>query len=374
MTEFTEKLALKVLDSLYEFHEENYDEARYGPMKDELSLAWLRRFLKRTFRRLGFYRIEDLFNANHLRQWKRWSPYFGELEWLHATLTDDESKSLLVDLVAYHIMGFRHVRLPLSTPGYWAAKTESLTVGNGEKIRCSDGNFELVLQDFSSLGFPIRMYLPPSGHFITFKLGQYCCQRLNVRVHPGDIVIDAGVCWGDTVMHFAHEVGPEGRVYGFEFVPENLGILRRNLELNPELSKRVEIVPHPVWSSSGVDMGYSAPGPGAKAQPRRGGEVGLPTSLSIDDHVSTAQLPSVDFIKMDIEGAEFEALKGARQTIEKYKPELAICVYHSIEDFTRLARYVDGLGLGYRFALGHFTSHAEETVLFATTSLAAPGS
>lgn len=363
---FVEKLTSRILKSLFVFHEDNYDEARFGPLQKDSTLKRLRQKLKGIFRRCGLYRVEDVFNPGNQRQWEGWVPHFPELNWLYSVFADEQSRNLLVDVIAYRIMGFHHVRLPLSTPEYWAAKIKNLSGGDGEKIRCSDGHFELELQDFSSLGFPVRLFLPPAGHFITFQLEQYCCPRLGVRVRPGDIVIDAGVCWGDTAMYFAHKTGPEGRVYGFEFVPENLSILHRNLGLNPELSKRVEIVPHPVWSLSGVVMGHSCQGPGAKALPEAGEAGSLPTSLSIDDLVSSRQIPSVNFIKMDIEGAEFEALKGARQTIEKHRPELAICVYHSNDDFTRLARFVDGLGLGYRFSLGHFTAHAEETVLYAT--------
>ena len=69
---------------------------------------------------------------------------------------------------------------------------------------------------------------------------------------------------------------------------------------------------------------------------------------------------------MDIEGAELNALKGAEETIRRFKPKLAITVYHSLNDFWEIPEWLESLGLGYKFYLRHFTIHAEETVLFAS--------
>jgi hypothetical protein len=88
-------------------------------------------------------------------------------------------------------------------------------------------------------------------------------------------------------------------------------------------------------------------------------------TLSIDDLVEREKLDHLDFIKMDIEGSELAALMGAEQSIRRFRPKLAICVYHRLRDFWEIPQWIDGLGLGYRFHLRHFTIHLEETVLFA---------
>jgi FkbM family methyltransferase len=179
-----------------------------------------------------------------------------------------------------------------------------------------------------------------------------------VGVRAGDVVIDGGGAWGDTALYFAHAAGPQGRVRTFEFEPANLERLRANLGLNPELAARVEIDERALWHASGERLAIVPFGPGTKIA--AGGELDVP-SAAIDD----LGLERVDFIKLDIEGAELAALRGARATLVRDRPRLAISLYHRPEDWTTIPRFLDGLGVGYRFSLGHFTVHTEETVLFA---------
>ncbi|MDR2580207.1 MAG: FkbM family methyltransferase [Fibromonadaceae bacterium] len=71
------------------------------------------------------------------------------------------------------------------------------------------------------------------------------------------------------------------------------------------------------------------------------------------------------FIKMDIEGAELKALKGAEQTILKHRPKLAICVYHKPEDIWEIPAYILSLRSDYRLYFRHYGLTHMETVLYA---------
>lgn len=73
------------------------------------------------------------------------------------------------------------------------------------------------------------------------------------------------------------------------------------------------------------------------------------------------------FINMDIEGAELEALKGAQHLLQTSRPDLAICVYHSVNHIWQIPLFIHDLGLTYRFYLRNYTSFSSETVLYATT-------
>lgn len=71
------------------------------------------------------------------------------------------------------------------------------------------------------------------------------------------------------------------------------------------------------------------------------------------------------FIKMDVEGSEMESLIGARETITKHKPRLAIALYHKWEDIFDIPLYILSLNSNYTFKLRHYSSGQCETVLYA---------
>lgn len=70
---------------------------------------------------------------------------------------------------------------------------------------------------------------------------------------------------------------------------------------------------------------------------------------------------------MDIEGAEEQALRGAVKTLIKSKPDLAICIYHSPQQFLAVPNFLHTLNLGYKFRFRNYTGFPAETVLYATT-------
>ncbi len=73
----------------------------------------------------------------------------------------------------------------------------------------------------------------------------------------------------------------------------------------------------------------------------------------------------VTFIKMDIEGAEYQSLLGALKTIKKYRPKLAICLYHKPEDIIEIPHIILSINPDYKLAIRHYTTCNWETVLYA---------
>ncbi|HUS07437.1 MAG TPA: FkbM family methyltransferase [Bryobacteraceae bacterium] len=153
-------------------------------------------------------------------------------------------------------------------------------------------------------------------------------------VKAGDIVLDCGA----NVGVFVRECLKAGakKIIAIEPAPENLECLRRNFA--PEIAAgRVVIYPKGVWDKEdlltlNVDAHNSAADsfvlhPQA-AQPT---SMKLPLT-TIDKLVAELQLETVNFIKMDIEGAEPRALAGARATLAKHHPRLSISAYHQPGD------------------------------------------
>lgn len=144
-------------------------------------------------------------------------------------------------------------------------------------------------------------------------------------------------------------------------------MIQANIGLNEHLQKRIKLIPNPVWSVSGEKLYYVDWGPGSRlsSDPSRYNYDGTTSTLSIDDLVHDQQINKVNYIKMDIEGAELDALRGAERTILNNRPKLAISLYHSLEDFERIPNYLNSLGVEYSYYLKHHTLFENETVLYA---------
>lgn len=346
---------------------DNYDFYRFGPLKQKKQLH-LKSLLLTLLQARGLIRASTARSTIELAL-SFVESHVDNFEWLFQHLTDEESRQTLLQVLAFRALGNRRVKLPLNNPAYWSnIKKVAELAELADSIDVGFNNWKAHMTDLSSLGYPIRLYVPLTGPVYAFVLQQYRCQMPNkvIEAEEGDIVIDAGGCWGDTALYFADRVGGTGKVYSFEFMSANTEIFRLNMTFNPELSKRIHLVQQALWSKSGEKLYIEGKGPATCVMSSPSNPLaGQIETLSIDDLVYREGLPRVDFIKMDIEGAELQALKGGEQTIRQYSPKLAISVYHNLHDFWTIPQWIDQLGLGYRFSLRHFTIHQEETVLFA---------
>lgn len=323
----------------------------------------LRPYLSPLKRMLLYYFLPRRFLEREAKRYE-------DVSLLHELVGNAASRELVVKLCAYRILGHRKVRLPRNHPKYWqdiesveCYRTDAAPV----RIRFMD--MALPLYDFKPMGYDLRVHATGPGSACAFvqKQYEYHSGSVHCKAEAGDIAIDAGGCWGETTLYFAHEVGPTGRVVSFEFIPSNLAVMRTNMGHNPELASRVTLVERPIWSHSGMRLYYVDWGPGSRVTSEKTQYQfdGTCETISIDDLVRELRLPRVDFIKMDIEGAEFPALQGARQTITTHRPKLAISIYHQMSDFATIPRYLHELNLGYDFYVEHHTIYQNETVLFA---------
>lgn len=343
----------------------NTDDWRYSELAAERGKRQWREALLSFADRLGWHRRR--FNPRHVeRELTAILPHVEGFTRSFARWADDASRELMLELLWYRVLGPGHVKLSINTSEYWQARArvEERCVRRRDVERV--GN--LVLDEFEIPGQEgtIRSIQRPAGVATTFFVEQYALRRAGVEVAaaPGDVALDCGGCWGDTALYFADRVGAHGRVFSFEFDHANAAVFDRNLAANPHLAPRIERVPHPLWSCSGQEMRFSSAGPGTRLGAGGAGENVVKT-LTIDDLVAQRGLERLDFIKMDIEGAELPALEGARDTLRRFRPKLAICAYHKIDDFVTLPDFLESLGCGYRLWLAHSTIHLEESVVFA---------
>lgn len=279
-------------------------------------------------------------------------------------LEDEASRALYDQLLLFRVLGHLHVRLPFNNPK------------NRAQIAAAERWHVQETKDVGAFG-PLSIYqVPGDGHDIrikgwkenvtwTFLYRQYYFERGGVKIAPapGDRVIDAGGCFGDTALAFADVVGERGHVYVFDPLPKHCAIMREAVAMNPSLAPRISIFP--VGLADQVNDVAQLPeddmiNPGARIVMDE-----VPTT-TIDEIATRNDVPRLDFIKMDIEGSELSALRGAESSIRRWQPKLAISLYHQPEDFFSIPLWIDALGVGYRLFLDHYSIHNEETVLYAS--------
>lgn len=106
---------------------------------------------------------------------------------------------------------------------------------------------------------------------------------------------------------------------------------------------------------------YSSLGDMASCLREEGMQVEQVRAVSLDSYIEEA----VSFIKLDVEGAELETLKGAKNILLRNKPKLAICIYHKKEDLYEIPYYLKRLVPEYKLYIRHYSNFAHETVLYA---------
>ncbi len=367
MTAFYEHVIQNFIDNINNDYFDNYDADRFGPKPKEKQPV-IKNELKKRFFRDRISKVDlKYYLPKFLIELKSIEP---GLDFFYDSLSDNESKKWFVDLICFRILGNKKIKLQVKHPEDKKILHRIKAVENiNDSIDPNFLHFKLNKFDLNPLGKNVKLYFMAQGILIDFFLEQYRYNKNGVGIcaKENDVVIDAGGCWGDTALYFADRVGEKGKVFSFEFIPNNLSIFQKNLDLNPRFQNKIEIVNKPLSDISGKKIYYKDLGPGSKVEFENFQEAdGSTETISIDDFVSTNDVPKIDFIKMDIEGSELPALKGAIQVIKKYKPQLAIAIYHSWDDFINIPKWILDLNLGYKIYLGHYTIHAEETVIYAT--------
>lgn len=206
------------------------------------------------------------------------------------------------------------------------------------KVYYRSGLYHVHTMDGVHLKFPHNPFLPFLEIWGYLKEG-------NWRLDAGMCVVDAGAYLGEFSLYASARVGPAGRVFLIEPDPSNLERLVHIFTLNGGKPANLEVVNAGLWKESGVrefasDMhGSSMLAIGAENSGEHGSlhrfdekisgaqkiEIQV---LSLPDLVRAYKVGRLDFVKMDIEGAEVEVIEGAGSILSTNKPRLAIASYH----------------------------------------------
>lgn len=176
-----------------------------------------------------------------------------------------------------------------------------------------------------------------------------------LHLSDDEVFVDIGAFDGDTILAFINKTqGKYTKIYAFEPDKNNI----KKIEKNTSKFSNIKIIEKGCFSCKKTlsfqdGMGESS-------------SVSSQGNVKIDvDAVDNIISEKVTFIKMDIEGSELEALKGAHKTICSNLPRLAVSLYHRSDDFLSIPQYIYGMNNSYKFYLRHYGSFCTELVLYA---------
>ena len=257
-----------------------------------------------------------------------------------AILATSVARTNHVLLVLSHYFGGRAGNCTLAE-SFQGEALSRLQVQNIDAVRASS---RVIRKDdrYSLWSTPYGWFWMPtaSGDALIYDLAEQTRNIYGNGVHPGDVVLDAGA----NVGVFTRKALWSGasKVIAIEPGPENLECLRRNFAA--EIADgRVVLYPKGIWDKDDVLKLRVDPTDSARdtfvRQIDDAQFIEAPLT-TVDKMVVELGLRQVDFIKMDIEGAEQKAIVGARNTIAKFRPRMALCIYHIKGDDTMVPKLV----------------------------------
>lgn len=198
-----------------------------------------------------------------------------------------------------------------------------------------------------------------------FNFGEIYCKFVKnqyfdleeLKITDHERFVDCGVLDGETSLNLLElRKGQVEKIWMFE--PDKNNILKVKNSFKDKVVD-YEIVEKGVWSCQ-TKLHFNSRGDGCACIDNNGEDV--IETIKLDDVLMDC---NPTFIKMDIEGAEYEALKGAENIIRKYHPKLAISVYHKPEDIFELPSLILEYNPGYKIYLRHYSLTSSETILYA---------
>ena len=170
--------------------------------------------------------------------------------------------------------------------------------------------------------------------------------------------IDCGGFDGDTVLNFADQVKTIKHMYVFEAMQKPAERCRSRIEKKGLIGKTT-IFQQAVYSKNG-SLNFDLGAGNGDSSISQNGSIQV-SAIRIDDVIKE----NVTFLKMDIEGAEKDALYGAQRIIKENTPKMAICIYHLKDDFWKIPELILSINPHYKFLVRqHDPASFSETVLY----------
>lgn len=266
--------------------------------------------------------------------------YFIFLRWIDLSIFDKKAEKLLNDILCLF------VRLDKNSKNYYLLGDVKFALVEEDMIRHIVGMYIDIMIKDKYFDTPVTLEDHKKILFDYYQEDAY--ENEFVQVKKSDVVIDAGANMG-VFSVLAAKKG--AKVYAFEPQPYFNSILCKNISLNQFDETitpiRCGISDHKGQFPMSIDRGNLL---SASITIERGNDSCMIDCISIDEWVEENNIERVDFIKVDIEGAERLLLKGARKTILKFKPKIAISSYHYPDDPEVLKEIINSFNCNYQIS------------------------
>ncbi len=206
----------------------------------------------------------------------------------------------------------------------------------------------LQVQSGFAQGLWMRLRIPEEAGFWRGEHEPEVQNAISAMVHPGDVVYDVGAHLGSLALGTARLVGSSGRVVAFDGDPENVERLRENSMRN-HLDSCIQVVHAAVWSHQSASAISFRRG---KSQASQGGvesdgqrpvladgEI-IPVPVTTLDDFVAAGGPLPQLVKIDVEGGEYEVLRGGSTLFANHRPQIVVEVHHQ-EAAHKIAAWLD---------------------------------
>lgn len=192
--------------------------------------------------------------------------------------------------------------------------------------------------------------------FYIFGLEQYNIKDI-FEVSDDSVVFDVGAWKGDTAYFFSKRCSDKAKIYAFEpdkNACDTLKMIKEKYKLNNVILENV------LFSNKNEVIDFVSMTPNTPTVQMN--------AITVDTFVEENNIERIDYLKMDVEGAEMHILEGSINTIKKFRPYLAIAIYHGgelfMEDFYKVPIFIKEITENYEYYIRTFSPWGGETILF----------
>lgn len=235
-----------------------------------------------------------------------------------------------------------------------------------ENISRFEEAYASLADDYSKKVFVNVLNAKISGDFDLYKeimsTSEYFDETV-VNLSDKEIFLDVGAYKGNAIIEFVRRTkGTYDGIIAFEPDKKTASSLKDAIAVND--IKKTEIHNKGAWNKHTVMHFHDGREGGSRISENSAAEFSK-NSIEVDAIDKVLQGRRVTYVSMDIEGAEHNALLGAEQTIKKWKPKMAVCIYHKREDLFDLLLLIKSFVPQYKFYMRHYAFNQTETVLYA---------